>query len=98
MNLVPPKKREFDDTPNRFEAVLPTDLFSIFVPAAMVTDRHFQYAKLCPGNSRGQFRLDAKSFALKSRADMLDDLEAECFVACLHVSQLQIGEGVGNCR
>src|SRR3954468_3041315 len=91
------RKSESDDRQDRFDAILPGDLLSLFVAAAVVGDADLVDPQPRPelGDLRGDLRLEAEAVALQRR-DLLEYRATKHLIADLHVRQVQIREGVAE--
>src|SRR5687768_5757434 len=92
------EQAEPHDRQHRLYAVLPRDLLSLLVAAAVVGDADFEDtdAGADLGDLGGHFGLEAEAVAREG--DLVEDRLAEDLVADLHVGQVQVREHVAQRR
>src|SRR2546425_2657706 len=75
-------------------AIFPSDFLSFFVSPAPVTDADLIDSQPSFGNFHCDLRLEAEAIFLDRNG--LDRLTPKGFVAGLHITQVDVGEAIGN--
>lgn len=84
----------FEEDAERVNPVFPCDFFAFFISAPVVIDGDFVDAEFAFGDFDGDLGFKAKTFG--ADGDAFEDFGAKGFVACFHVCEVEIGDGVGE--
>src|SRR5213079_3119044 len=96
INGVSSLERALDYTPQRFDAISPTDLLSFLVCAPVIRDPHFIYSQLHPRDLDRNLRLKSESVLLE--LDRLNHVAPEDLEARFHIGQVQVGKHIRDQR
>src|SRR4051812_25095386 len=84
----------FNDATECTESVLPSDLFSFSVSAAVVRHRHFKHTHVELANFCRDLGLETETIFFDR--NFLKHIATERFVTRLHVAEVQVGYHVRN--
>jgi len=82
--------------PQRAKSIFPPDLFALRVGTARIADSDLINPEAALGDLHCHFRFEAEAVFLQR--DGLNHLAPECFVAGLHIGQVEVGDHVGDQR